>query len=77
MLSSSEYESLEDDLTKKSISVRYLMLTLECFRGKHVVNHNPFSEFDGESSTKDAFSDILKSMVQKVFLTYPRCSSLC
>ena len=27
----------------------------------------PLSKFDGESSTKDAFSDVLKSMVQKKF----------
>ena len=26
-----------------------------------------FSEFDDENSTKDAFSDILKNMVQKIF----------
>ena len=36
-----------------------------------------FSEFDDESSTKDAFSDILKRMVQKIFpMGYPKCASL-
>ena len=36
-----------------------------------------FSEFDDENSTKDAFSDILKSIVQKIFpMGYLKCSSL-
>ena len=36
-----------------------------------------FSEFDVGNSTKDSFSDILKSMVQKIFpMGYPKCSSL-
>ena len=36
-----------------------------------------FPEFDDESSAKDAFSDILKSMIQKLFpMGYPKCASL-
>ena len=52
---------LENDFTKIRFKPE---LNFECFLGKHVVDYYPFSEFDNENSTKDAFSDILKSIVQ-------------
>ena len=59
---------LEDDFTKTLLHVSF---------GSMSSTTIPLSEFDGESSTKDAFSDVLKSMVQKIFtMGYPKCSSL-
>ena len=57
--------------------VSYLNLTLNVSLGTMSSTTIPFSEFDDENSTKDAFSDILKSMVQKILpIGYPKCRSL-